>query len=173
VKVQGALLPRPNHLWDGRGRPSGCSAFAATHQNTNAGAYQPDLKQRPALDGARPSSVACRDANAPRKIRTELLAPLRFRSLLNPTGKVPRCPMLVQRRLVHDHTSRPLQVLDQSLRGDPCHHLDGIVGPLSAVEPEREREGQRDLVPGGGAKLGRIGHRRTIGEGEERSKNIV
>jgi hypothetical protein len=57
--------------------------------------------------------------------------------------------MLPQRRPVHDHLPRPFQKLDQPFASDPRHCLVRVVHALAVIEPQGEREGLRDLVPGG------------------------
>jgi hypothetical protein len=57
--------------------------------------------------------------------------------------------MRLQRRLVDDHVSRPLQVVDQPLRGDSRHRLVRVVRLLPVVDPECEREGPREFVAHG------------------------
>ena len=64
-----------------------------------------------------------------------------------------------------------IQMLDQPLGGDPRHYFVRVVDTLAAIEPEGEREGLREFVPGGRAEIARVGHGGTIGEGGERSKN--
>ncbi len=67
-------------------------------------------------------------------------------------------------RALHQHESRPLQVLDQALRGDPGHHVVGVVDAPAAVIAQRAGEGVGDLVRGGGAEPLRVvgGMRATI-----------
>jgi hypothetical protein len=48
-------------------------------------------------------------------------------------------------------------MLDRSLGGDPRHDFIRVVRALSAVEPEPEGQQLGDLVPGGGARLQRMG----------------
>src|SRR5271156_1524186 len=93
-----------------------------------------------------------------RCVAGKLLDPVRLRHLLDPTGQIPRRPVLAQRRLVHDPVPRPLQIFDRPLGSDLRLHLVRVVHALPAVEAEGEGQRLRDFVAGGGAQRGRVWH---------------
>ena len=50
-------------------------------------------------------------------------------------------------------------MLHKPLGDDPRHHLAGVVLPLAAVEPRREREGVGEVFGRRGRQtFGRVGH---------------
>ena len=76
------------------------------------------------------------------------------------------------RRPLHDDEAGALQVLHKALGDDLRHDLVGVVDALAALVSKRigQRRGQVGRV--GGRELVGVGHRRTIAEARERSKNM-
>jgi hypothetical protein len=72
-------------------------------------------------------------------------------------------PAGIRGRPLHQHVTRPLQVLHKPLGRDPGHCVVHVVNALPAVVSERKGQGVGDLVRAGGAKVGFVGHGRTIG----------
>jgi hypothetical protein len=99
--------------------------------------------------------------------RQKLPVPVHLSGLLNPACQPARRPMLAERRLVHNHVSRPLQVLNQPLGRDPRHCLIRVVRALPPVETEGEGKRLREFASGRRPEVGRVGH------GGERSKNTM
>ncbi len=76
------------------------------------------------------------------------------------------------RHPLHDHKAGALQMLDQALRYDFGHDLVGVVNALAALEAQGEGERRGKVGRVGGRELVGVGHRRTIVEERERSKNM-
>ena len=63
-------------------------------------------------------------------------------------------------------------MLHQPLSRYASHHFVGMVHPLSTPVPKRKRECIGNLIRCGGAKVGRVGHGRTIAHNLEHVENI-
>ena len=67
-----------------------------------------------------------------------------------PPRRHPACRRRHTRWPLHQHEPRRLQVLYQSARRNPRHHVVRMAHPLSPLVAEREGQGVGDLVRGGG-----------------------
>ena len=61
-------------------------------------------------------------------------------------------------------------MLHQPVRGDPRHHVIGMVDPFPPLVAQRE---VGNFVRGSGAEAGCVTHARTIEDGQEHGKNIL
>src|SRR5208337_1162923 len=75
-------------------------------------------------------------------------------------------------RPLHDDESGALKVLHEPLGDDLRHDLVGVVHALAALVAQREGERRGKVARVGGGELVAVGHRRTIAERRERSKNM-
>jgi len=62
-------------------------------------------------------------------------------------------------RSLHDDEAGALEMVDKALGYDPRHDLSGVMFPLSAIGPERERQGVGEVFGRRGLEaIGRVGH---------------
>ena len=76
------------------------------------------------------------------------------------------------RRPFHDDEARAFQMLHKALGDDLGNDLVSVVDALAALVSEREGERRGKVGRVGGRELVGVGHRRTIVEERERSKNM-
>ena len=76
------------------------------------------------------------------------------------------------RRPLHDDEAGALQVVDKPLGDDLGHDLGGVMDPLAALVAECEGKRRGKVGRVSGSELVGVGHRWTITERSERSKNV-